>query len=100
MAKKIQLADLESGMVIVKPVTMKNGMVILGEGVTLTPAWVERLQDMDIDGVYIDAPKEQQLTKEEAIVKLNARFEPVADRPYMNRLKKILADHIEDLYEK
>lgn len=99
MAKKIPLSDLKPGMIIVKSVTMKNGMVILGEGVTLSPAWVERLQDMDIDGVYVDAPKEQKITKEEAIVQLDARFQPVADRPYMIRLKALLREHIEGLYE-
>jgi|WetSurMetagenome_2_1015567.scaffolds.fasta_scaffold1460895_1 hypothetical protein len=100
MAKKILLSDLESGMMIVKPITMKNGMVILGSGVELTPAWVERLRDMDIDGVYIDAPEEQKITKEDAIVHLDARFQPVAERPYMMRLKAILREHIEGLYEK
>jgi len=100
MAKKIPLSDLEPGMTIVKPITMKNGMVILGAGVELTPAWVERLQDMDIDGCYIDAPKEQKITTEEAILQLDERFQPVADRPYMIRLKAILREHIEGLYEK
>ena len=70
MAKKIPLSDLEPGMIIVKSITMKNGMVILGEGVKLTPAWVERLQEMNIDGAYIDAPEEQKLTKEEAFAQL------------------------------
>lgn len=100
MAKKIPLSDIEPGMMIVKPLTMKNGMVILGEGVTLTPAWVERLQEMDIDGVYIDAPDEQKLSKEEALLELDNRFQPVADKPYMIRLKAVLREHIEGLYEK
>jgi hypothetical protein len=100
MAKKIPLSNLEPGMTIVKSVMLKNGMVILGEGVTLTPAWVERLKEMDIDGVYIDAPKEQKLTKEEAVAQLEERFKPVTDRPYMIRLKALLREHIEDLYEK
>ncbi len=100
MAKKIPLSDLEPGMIIVKPITMKNGMVILGEGVELTKSWVERVQEMDIDGVYIDAPEGQKITKEDAIAQLDARFQPVVDRPYMIRLKAILREHIEGLYEK
>ena len=100
MAKKIPLSDIESGMIIVKPVMLKNGMVILGEGVTLTPAWVERLQEMDIEGIYIDAPVEQKITKDEAIAQLDVRFMPVADQPYMIRLKAIVREHIEGLYEK
>ncbi len=100
MAKKIPLSDLEPGMVIVKPITMKNGMVILGEGVKLTPVWVDRVKDMDIDGVYIDLPQEQKMSKEEAILQLEARFHPVADRPYMIRLKTVIREYIEGLYEK
>ncbi|MEI6155546.1 MAG: hypothetical protein WCQ90_15845 [Deltaproteobacteria bacterium] len=100
MAKKIPLSDLEPGMIIVKPITVKNGMVILGEGVELTQAWVERLQDMDIDGCYIDAPNEQKITKDDALAQLDARFQPVVDRPYMIRLKAVLREHIEGLYEK
>jgi len=100
MAKKIPLGDLEPGMTIVKPITMKNGMVILGEGVKLTPSWVERLQDMDIDGAYIDAPEEQKITKEDALAQLDTRFQPVVHRPYMIRLKALLREHIEGLYEK
>ena len=100
MAKKIPLSDLEPGMIIVRPITMKNGMVMLGEGVELTQYWVERVQEMDIDGVYIDAPEEQKISKEDAIVQLDERFQPVADRPYMIRLKAILREHIEGLYEK
>jgi hypothetical protein len=100
MAKKILLNDIEPGMIIVKPVTLKNGMVILGEGVTLTPAWVERLQEMDLEGIYIDAPAEQKISKDEAIMQLDARFLPVADRPYMIRLKAIVREHVEGLYDK
>jgi hypothetical protein len=100
MAKKIPPGDIEAGMTIVKPVMLKNGMVILGEGVTLTPAWVERLNEMEIDGIYIDAPAEQKMPLDEAIMQLDARFLPVSDRPYMIRLKEIVKKHIERLYEK
>ena len=98
MAKKISVGDLEPGMKIVKPITSKNGMVILGEGIELTPSWIERLQDMDIDGVYIDAPKVESISKDDAIIQLEARFQLVTDRPYMNRLKAIIREHIEGLY--
>jgi len=99
MAKKIPLTDLEPGMRIVKAITSKNGMVILGEGVELTNSWIERIQDMDIDGVYIDAPQVQTISKEEAMAQLEARFQTVIDRPYMNRLKAIIREHIEGLYD-
>jgi len=98
MAKKIPLNVLEPGMIIVKPITTKSGMVILGEGTELNHSWIERLQDMDIDGVYIDAPQEQGISKEDAFTQLEARFQPVADRPYMNRLKTIIREYIEGLY--
>jgi hypothetical protein len=55
---------------------------------------------MEIDGIYIDAPAEQKMPLDEAIMQLDARFLPVSDRPYMIRLKEIVKKHIERLYEK
>jgi hypothetical protein len=96
---KIPVAKLEAGMKLSKPVTAKNGMVMLGEGTELSEAWVERIRDMDIGSVFIDGPPIQTVSKEEAIANLNARFAKVEGKPYMNLIKKIVKEHIEGLYE-
>jgi hypothetical protein len=96
---KIPVAKLEPGMKLSKPVTAKNGMVMLGEGTELSPAWIERIRDMEIGSVFIDGPSVQTVSKEEALAELDARFAKVEGKPYMNLIKKIIKAHIEGLYE-
>lgn len=96
---KIPVAKLEPGMKLSKPVTAKNGMVMLGEGTELSEAWIERIRDMEIGSVFIDGPPVQTVSKEEAIANLDARFAKVEGKPYVNLIKKIVKAHIEGLYE-
>ena len=96
---KIPVVKLESGMKLAKPVTAKNGMVMLGEGTELSATWIERIRDMDIASVFIEGPPIQTVSKEEALAGLNARFAQVEGKPYMNLIKKIVAEHLEGLYE-
>jgi len=96
---KIPVAKLEPGMKLSKPVTAKNGMVMLGEGTELSEAWIERIRDMEIGSVFIDGPPVQTVSKEEALTDLDARFAKVEGKPYMNLIKKIIKEHIEGLYE-
>ena len=96
---KILVSKLESGMKLAKPVTAKNGMVMLGEGTELTAAWIERIKDMDISNIFVEGSPIQTITKEEAIDNLNTRFSHVEGKPYMNVIKRIVKEHIEGLYE-
>ncbi len=96
---KIPVAKLEPGMKLAKPVTAKNGMVMLGEGTELSETWIERIRDMDIASIFVDGPPIQTITKEEALANLDARFAKVEGKPYMNLIKKITIEHIEGLYE-
>ena len=96
---KIPVAKLEPGMKLAKPVTAKNGMVMLGEGTQLTETWIERIQDMEIPSIFIDGPPIQTMPREEALANLEDRFALVDGKPYMNAIKKIVRQHIEGLYE-
>jgi hypothetical protein len=96
---KIPVAKLEPGMKLAKPVTAKNGMVMLGEGTELSVTWIERIADMDIASVFVEGPPIQTTSKEEALANLDARFAKVEGKPYMNLIKKITKEHIEGLYE-
>jgi hypothetical protein len=86
------------GMVLVKPLTSKNGMVILGEGAELTERWIERIRDMDVEGIFVDGPSEPSIPLDEALARLEERFETVRDKPYMGLIKKVVRNHIEKLY--
>ena len=96
---KIPSIKLEPGMKLAKPITAKNGMVMLGEGTELNETWIERIRDMDIVSVFIDGPAIQTISREEALSGLDARFALVEGNPQMNIIKKIVRKHIEGLYE-
>ncbi|MEN6330688.1 MAG: hypothetical protein ABFD57_01735, partial [Smithella sp.] len=94
---RIPADKLVPGMKLAKPVTAKNGMVMLGEGTELTETWIERIRDMDITSIFVDGPPVQTLSKEEALANLEARFAKVNDKLYMNIIKKVTKEHIEGL---
>ncbi|MEN6622689.1 MAG: hypothetical protein ABFD50_14195 [Smithella sp.] len=96
---KLPVDKLEPGMKLAKPVTAKNGMVMLGEGTELSETWIERIRDMDITSIFVEGPSIQTLSKEEALASLEARFAKTEGKPYMNIIKKITKEHIEGLYE-
>ena len=96
---KMPVSKLKPGMKLAKPVTAKNGMVMLGEGTELTDKWIERIQDMDIANIFVEGPPIQTIPRGEALDNLNERFAHVDDKPYMNVIKKIVKQHIEGLYE-
>lgn len=96
---KIPVAKLEPGMMLAKPIVTKTGMVMLGEGTSLTEKWIERIQDMEIASVFIDGPPIQTVSKEEALDSLETRFALVDGKPFMNFIKKLVKEHIEGLYE-
>jgi hypothetical protein len=96
---KVPVAKLEPGMKLAKPVTAKNGMVMLGEGTELSATWIERIRDMDITSVFVEGPPIQTIPLEEALANLDARFAGAAGKPYMSMIKKVVKEHIESLYE-
>ena len=96
--KKIPMDKIEPGMKLAKPIMSKSGMVLLSEGTELTEKWIERIQDMDVDGIFIDAPAEQTLSKEDALAQLDSRFKLLLNEPRMADIKSILRKHIEGLY--
>ena len=96
---RISIDKLMSGMVLVKPLTGKNGMVLLGEGTELTERWIERIRDMDVEGIFVDGPSEQSIPLDEALACIEERFETVQDKPHMGLIKKVVRNHIEKLYK-
>jgi predicted metal-dependent phosphoesterase TrpH len=96
--RKIAIDKIKPGMKLAKAVQAQNGMVMLSEGTELTEKWIERIEDMGLDGIFIDAPAEQTLSREDALAQLDARFKLVANQPRMLNIKNILRKHIEGLY--
>jgi hypothetical protein len=95
---KISVENLVSGMILSKPVTGNNGMVLLAEGTELGEKWIERLDAMGIDGVWVEGKTEQSVSIDEALASLDDRFETVLADPYMEMIKKLVRMQIEKLY--
>ena len=96
--KKIPIEKIEPGMRLAKPLMSKNGLILLNEGTELTGKWIKRIQDMDVGVIFIDAPAEQALSKEDAFAQLEQRFKLAVNQPYMENIKDILKEHVEGLY--
>ncbi len=95
---KIACDKLEPGMKLAKPIINKSGMTLLGEGTELTARWIQNIQDMNVEGVFIEGPSVQAVPLDEALASLEQRFETVHDKPYMELIKTIVRKQIESLY--
>lgn len=85
-------------MKLVRPVTNPSGMVMLGENTELTPALIDRIRNMNIDGVYVHGFSQPTIPKEEMLDALEERFRPVENQPHMADLKRLMREHLEELY--
>ena len=95
---KIASDKLLPGMKLAKPIIGKNGMTLLGEGTELTERWIGHIQDMNVEGIYVEGPSEQDVPLEEALASLDKRFEAVEGEPHMASIKNLVRKQIESLY--
>ncbi len=95
---KISSDKLLPGMKLAKPMIGPNGMTLLGEGTELTERWIGNIQGMNLEGIYVEGPSEQDVPLDEALALLETRFETVQDKPYMASIKGIVRKQIESLY--
>jgi len=96
---RILAASLTPGMKLARPVLNESGFVMIGEDVELTEMLIEKIQAMGVDSVYIHGASKVRPPKEEVLAALDDRFRNVEAMPNMGLLKKVIADHIEGLYE-
>jgi hypothetical protein len=82
-----------------KPVVNEAGMILLGEGTEITDALIERLQNMNVGSVFVEGASRPQKSKEDAMAEIDARFKKTENEPYMGMLKKLLKEHVEELYK-
>lgn len=97
---RISIENLKPGMKLARPVTNKGGMVMLAEETELTVALIDKMRDMDIQGVFVQGLSGPSVPKDEILSELEERFAGVPNEPRMTVLKKIMRDHLEGLYER
>jgi len=92
--QKIPLSLAQPGMKLAKAVTKANGMAVVGSGVELTEALIDRLDGMGIDKIYIvgDAVAASQ-NPSERVQRLDHLFRRLGDDPYMVKVKAHLREY-------
>ncbi|MCG6534047.1 MAG: hypothetical protein L7F78_05025 [Syntrophales bacterium LBB04] len=96
---RIPKDQLKTGMKLARPILGANGITLLSEGMELNENRIERINDMNVETVYIEGQSQQQVPKEEMLAQLDKRFGSVEGKPAMSLLKSIVRRHIEGLYE-
>lgn len=90
--------SLQAGMILSKPVTNANGVVLLMEGTELTDTLIEKIQDMNADCVYVKGAPGSDAALQEMILTLDRRFKAVEGAPFMEIIKNAVREHIESIY--
>jgi hypothetical protein len=92
------LDALQEGMVLAKPVTNTNGVVMLPEGAVLTHSMIRKMRDMDVEYASIKGEPADSASMDQVIADLNRRFEKVERAPHMETIKRLVREHLEGLY--
>ncbi|NCC24613.1 MAG: hypothetical protein EOM25_05335 [Deltaproteobacteria bacterium] len=96
--QKIPLPLARPGMVLEKPITRENGMVLVGEGTTLTDGLITRLENMDIKYVVVEGhPLADEGgtggTASAQIKRLDHLFRKFEIDPWMMEVKAAIKSH-------
>jgi hypothetical protein len=94
--QKIPLTLAQPGMVLEKPVTRQNGMVLVGPGTPLSESLINRLENMDIEFIVVQGhPVEMEGQADTApsarIERLDHLFRAFADDAWMMQVKTAVA---------
>jgi len=97
--RRVSADQLETGMILAKPILMKNGMILFGEGTELTENYIERIRNMAVEAIQVEGSAPSAESREQLLEKLEARFRPVEQQPYMKLLKRLVEEHIAEHYK-
>jgi len=97
--RMVDSGQLEPGMILARPILMKNGMILFGEGAELTEDYIERIRNMTIGCIQVVGNAPSSESREQLLEKLNARFHLVEQQPYMKLLKRLVEESMIEQYE-
>ncbi|BDV01706.1 hypothetical protein TDMWS_17910 [Thermodesulfomicrobium sp. WS] len=94
--RKIALDAAEEGMVLAKPVTRDNGMVLVAAGTAVTAALLDRLRRMGIDRIVVegDEPGAASVDAASRLARLDHLFRGFGDNAFMMKIKAMIARRI------
>ena len=94
---RIALKNIEAGMQLSRPVLNSAGVLLVDRGVKITQEMIAKLVNADIRYVFVVGQPEGP-SFEEAISALERRFSKTGDDPHMERLRRLLREHLQELY--
>ena len=97
--QKIPLQLARPEMVLAKPVTRENGMVLIAAGTVLTAGLISKLDNMGVEQLVVEGEtlemgggcNEEVLAKKRE--RLDHLFRNFADDKYMQQVKQIVSDY-------
>ncbi len=95
--KRVSVESLKPGAKLAKAVVNDVGMILIGEGTTLSDAHINRLQNMGVGSVLVEGTAGPVKTREELLADLDARFRKTEGEPYMSTLKRTFKEQIEGM---
>lgn len=96
---RVVVNNLKPGMKLAKPVQNESGMVLIAEGTELSFSTIERLIVMGVSSVMIEGSRAQSKSKEEVLEEISIRFKKTENEKHTGMLKKIMIEHINELYK-
>lgn len=86
-------------MKLAQPVKNESDIVLLAEGTELSFTTIERLMNMGIASVMIEGKATPLKSKEDVLKEIDARFKKTENERHVGMLKKVLIEHINELYK-
>ena len=96
---RISVKNLKPKMILSRPVMNEKGTVLLNENTELNETIIEKLRAMNVEFIYIKGDLKPAISREEALSDIDKRFMLIHKQLYADKLKRILIEHTESLYE-
>lgn len=84
---------------LAKGITNEGGITLFSEGTILSESQINRIKDMNIDAIYIEGSSAPAVPIGEEIALLDVRFKRAENDPNMLKLKNMVRQYIQALYE-
>jgi hypothetical protein len=94
---RIALKNAEAGMQLTRAVLNDAGVKLVDQGARITQEMLKKFVNAQVRYIFVVGQSDSgQL--EEALSALEARFVRTKDKPHMSRLKRLLWEHLQELY--
>jgi len=84
----LRIEELKEGQEVAKTILAADGTVLLGQGVCLTPRYIERLQQLGINSIYINDKRFPNLEIQDIVSETTRRESIKITKDIMEKIKK------------